>query len=207
MNLKPLILIATAATVATTGCGAAHHGADASATQAKLIVAAPLDGSSVASKHLVVRGTVSPASAQVDVLGQPAQVSGGMFSASVRLRPGGNRIDVVASGAGVEPRTMAITITRRSVHRRHTRTQPQRSYPVALATTPQLSGSCGDGIIVNSATSCPFAIRVRDAYASDGGPVVYVYSPVTGQTYAMTCTPGPDAQTTCRGGDNAVVVF
>lgn len=57
------------------------------------------------------------------------------------------------------------------------------------------------------ATSCPFAISVRDAYfdtARPGDPaLVDAYSPVTGQRYEMRCTGGEVI--TCRGGNNAVV--
>lgn len=57
------------------------------------------------------------------------------------------------------------------------------------------------------ATSCPFAIAVREAYfdtARPGDPaVVDAYSPVTGQQYQMGCTGGEVV--TCRGGNNAVV--
>lgn len=57
------------------------------------------------------------------------------------------------------------------------------------------------------ATSCPFAISVRDAYfdtARPGDPaLVEAYSPVTGQRYEMRCTGGEVI--TCRGGNNAVV--
>ena len=57
------------------------------------------------------------------------------------------------------------------------------------------------------ATSCPFAISVRDAYFATARPgepaMVDAYSPVTGQSYEMRCTGGEVI--TCRGGNNAVV--
>jgi hypothetical protein len=67
------------------------------------------------------------------------------------------------------------------------------------------SASCGDGLTVNSNTSCTFAQIVKDEYLASGGGnrSIDVYSPVTGQTYAMTCTAG--APTVCRGGNNAAV--
>jgi hypothetical protein len=66
------------------------------------------------------------------------------------------------------------------------------------------SVSCGDGLSVNSATSCPFAQNVRNAYNSSGGASsVDVFSPVTGTTYTMFCSGG--IPTVCRGGNNAVV--
>ncbi|WP_372790798.1 hypothetical protein [Paraconexibacter sp.] len=64
--------------------------------------------------------------------------------------------------------------------------------------------SCGDGLSVNSVTSCPFARNVRDAYeASGGSSVIDVYSPVTKLTYTLTCSGG--VPVVCRGGDGAVV--
>jgi hypothetical protein len=66
------------------------------------------------------------------------------------------------------------------------------------------SSSCGDGLSVNSATSCPFARSVRDAYeASGGGSRVQASSPVTGETYTMSCSGG--VPVVCTGGNNAAV--
>jgi len=64
--------------------------------------------------------------------------------------------------------------------------------------------TCGDGLSVNSATSCPFARAVRDAFEGSGGASqVEVFSPVTQQSYTMTCSGG--VPTICRGGNGAVV--
>ncbi|MFD5869100.1 hypothetical protein ACFWGD_10900 [Corynebacterium sp. NPDC060344] len=61
-----------------------------------------------------------------------------------------------------------------------------------------------------STTSCPFTKAVRDSFVDhynatdqlDG--TITAYSPVTGQTYSMSCTDDGD-YVTCRGGNNAVV--
>lgn len=61
-----------------------------------------------------------------------------------------------------------------------------------------------------SVTSCPFATAVRNAFVEhyrdtdrlDG--TISAYSPVTGQTYSMSCTDDGD-YVTCRGGNDAVV--
>lgn len=67
-------------------------------------------------------------------------------------------------------------------------------------------GSCGDGVSVNSRTTCPFGRNVRDDYYSSGqDAVVYVHSPATGQDYSMSCSPG--SPHTCTGGNNASVTF
>ena len=62
-----------------------------------------------------------------------------------------------------------------------------------------------------SVTSCPFAEETRMSYARSGtassqARTVDVYSPVTSQTYQMTCVitaPGP--LVTCTGGTDAIV--
>ncbi len=67
---------------------------------------------------------------------------------------------------------------------------------------------CGDGLYVSSTTSCEFARNVRDEYFRVPGASVeiHVYSPVTHQTYTMSCVQ-TDNRVTCRGGNNAVVTF
>ena len=65
-------------------------------------------------------------------------------------------------------------------------------------------------------TSCQFAMNVRKSYLSQGGPEVFAYSPVTGQSYDMECIAGYTAHLStgrtvdavrCVGGDDAVVVL
>ncbi|MDW5594027.1 hypothetical protein VSS74_06760 [Conexibacter stalactiti] len=66
------------------------------------------------------------------------------------------------------------------------------------------SGSaCGGGISVNSVTSCSFAANVAAAFYDSGAGTVYATSPVTGQTYAMSCRSG--VPTVCTGGNGAAV--
>lgn len=68
------------------------------------------------------------------------------------------------------------------------------------------STSCGGGISVNSATSCAFGINVAAEYQYGGGSgTVRAYSPVTKQTYTMTCT--GQVPVVCTGGNNAVVTI
>lgn len=63
---------------------------------------------------------------------------------------------------------------------------------------------CGGGLSVNAATTCPFARNVAQAYSDSGGAdVIDVYSPVTKQTYTMTCTGA--MPTVCEGGNGARV--
>lgn len=58
----------------------------------------------------------------------------------------------------------------------------------------------------NDVTSCPFTEDVRDAVNGSNAQMplsVDVYSPVTDQTYTMTCL--MEQVITCRGGDDALV--
>ena len=56
----------------------------------------------------------------------------------------------------------------------------------------------------NAETSCGFALNTAEAYHAygKGTQPFNVDSPVTGQTYTMTCTA---AGSVCRGGSGAVV--
>jgi hypothetical protein len=198
---RPLLLItALLLSVTVAACGSSKK----TPPHIAVNVTAPADGSTVRASRVTVRGTVTPPDANVQVVGQAAQVGNGVFTASVPLSPGSNKIDVVATESGSSPATTAITVIRPRGRRARPTSGGGSPAPAPTATTGR---SCGEGITVNSVTSCPFAIRVRDAYTSQGGPDIDVYSPVTGQTYTMTCTSGPGAQVTCRGGNNAVVTF
>lgn len=76
--------------------------------------------------------------------------------------------------------------------------------------SPPSSGSsgrtdCGDGLSVGPNTTCAFARVVRAEYRRTGASVIEAYSPVTGQTYRMSCTAG--SPHVCTGGNNASVYF
>jgi hypothetical protein len=66
---------------------------------------------------------------------------------------------------------------------------------------------CGSGVTANNAgTTCSFALNVAEQYrASGGASAIQVYSPVTKQTYTMSCVGA--STTTCTGGNNASVTF
>jgi hypothetical protein len=65
---------------------------------------------------------------------------------------------------------------------------------------------CGGGLTAGPNTSCAFAENVQQAYSSAPGLVatVQAYSPVTGQTYSMSCAPA-GAGVTCSGANDASV--
>jgi type II secretory pathway pseudopilin PulG len=69
-------------------------------------------------------------------------------------------------------------------------------------------GGCGGGVSAGPSTTCPFAQNVRTAYYRNGGGniTVDVYSPVTGQTYSMSCGPS-GGRVVCTGGNGASVYF
>jgi hypothetical protein len=85
--------------------------------------------------------------------------------------------------------------------------------PAAPAPAPQLT-DIGSGVYVNADTSAPFALNVVSAWQASGdaasgatSDVITVYSPVTGQSYAMTYQVGGSGTVTATGGDNAYVQF
>ena len=83
----------------------------------------------------------------------------------------------------------------------------QTSAPQA-APAPAGLTSCGSGVFAGSSTSCPFAENVAAAYGGDGGPdVENVYSPVTGQSYAMTYVIAGAGTVIATGGNGAYVQF
>jgi beta-lactam-binding protein with PASTA domain len=117
----------------------------------RLSVDAPLDTATVDGDTVVVRGTVSPAGAQVLVAGDEAGVSGGEFESTVALQPGANVIDVEA---GAPRRAAALTAVR--VVRRIPVTVPDLSGSTVAAATRRLKAlglkpvvEDGDGFITN----------------------------------------------------------
>lgn len=112
-ELRALVLIAAAcASVAVAACGGETHTLRSLAPHVQLQVAAPADGSTVRAASVDVRGTVSPATADVRVLGLRARVSGGEFAIVVALDPGVNVIDVAATARGRSPALTAVRVTR-----------------------------------------------------------------------------------------------
>jgi len=88
-----------------------------------------------------------------------------------------------------------------------------RTHPGAKSSSPAPpipSGGthCGAGLDAGPNTSCPFARNVRDAYDAAPGTTasVRVFSPVTGQTYTMSCA-AAGSGVTCSGANNASVTW
>jgi hypothetical protein len=104
-------LAAVAACAIAGGCGGSDGPPPA---PVRLDVTAPGDSTVVRAASVELRGTVRPASAVVTVRGERAHVSGeGTFNATVRLSPGSNVIDVMASAGRARPALTAIRVRRR----------------------------------------------------------------------------------------------
>lgn len=87
----------------------------------------------------------------------------------------------------------------------------ERGNSGAPGATPSRGSSgtdCGGGLRAGPNTSCAFAANVRDAWGEAPGVTntVRVYSPTTGDTYTMSCSPAGTG-VTCSGGNNASVSF
>ena len=68
------------------------------------------------------------------------------------------------------------------------------------------STDCGGGVMAGPNTSCPFALNVHQAWMQAPGVnnTVQAFSPVTNQTYTMTCSQAGSG-ITCSGANNASV--
>jgi len=82
---------------------------------------------------------------------------------------------------------------------------PTRTVTVTAAAPkprPLAEKACGTAngwrVTVFGSTSCGFALNVGAAYATDGGPLVSAWSPVTMRWYDMTCF--GDLIVDCKGG-------
>ncbi|MFP5362956.1 MAG: PASTA domain-containing protein [Thermoleophilia bacterium] len=116
---------------AATGCGGDDRApAPAPAPErVRLQITAPADATSVRGGNVDVRGRVTPPAAQVMVLGRPALVTEGRFTAVVPLEPGANVVDVIATAPRRRPALAALRVTRD-----------------VLVTVPQLDGLREDEI-------------------------------------------------------------
>lgn len=88
---------------------------------------------------------------------------------------------------------------------------PTTPTTTVVPTPPPGTVSCGGGVgVATPVTSCPFAANVGAAYLQAGpkgeSRSVVASSPVTGDSYPMSCTPETGV-VVCRGGNNAVVVI
>lgn len=111
----PVLIVALAAAAALLGgCGNGDPAPDRAPLPepVRLQITAPADAARVRGGNVDVRGRVSPAASEVTVLGRPALVTEGRFTALVPLEPGANVIDVIATAPRRRPALTALRVTR-----------------------------------------------------------------------------------------------
>jgi PASTA domain/Glucodextranase, domain B len=112
MRARPVPLVACLAVVAV-GCGGGEEKpAPRALAPVVLELTEPSDEAVVRTSTVRVRGSVSPAGADVRVDGRAAEQEGETFSLEVSLEPGANVLDVIASARGRAPVLTAIRVTR-----------------------------------------------------------------------------------------------
>jgi hypothetical protein len=122
--VRPAIPIGVLAALASlAGCGTDDPAPAPALAPVRLAIAAPGDRAVVRGANVDVRGRVTPSVSQVTVLGRPALVTQGRFSALVPLEAGANVIDVIATAPRRRPALAALRVTRD-----------------VLVTVPQLAG-------------------------------------------------------------------
>jgi hypothetical protein len=94
------------------GCDGENRTAEKPKPPVQLRVSSPSDTALVLGSTVRVSGSVSPSTAQVQVQGRRAQVSGGRFSSEVALEPGPNVIDVAATARNHAAALTAFRVTR-----------------------------------------------------------------------------------------------
>jgi hypothetical protein len=97
---------------ALAGCGGGRQPPRQPTEHVRLQISAPTDGSTLRRGTADVRGSVSPRTSAVRVLGRPALVTGGRFTVVVPLEPGVNVIDVMATAPRRLPTLTALRVTR-----------------------------------------------------------------------------------------------
>lgn len=145
----------------------------------RLQISAPADEAVVRGGNVDVRGRVSPAMSEVTVLGRPALVTGGRFTAVVPLEPGANVIDVMAGAPRRRSALTALRVTRD-----------------VLVTVPQLAGVAQDDL---ERVLEPLGLR---ADVQRGGGILDLLRP--GET--AVCEQEPAAGTRVRRGRSVRVV-
>ncbi len=109
----PLACTLVAAVAVASGCGGEDEPRAAKApAPVRLAVTTPSDTSTVQAESVELRGTVAPEGAEVLVMGEPAAVSGGAFTAEVALEPGANVIDVMATARNRGAAMTAVRVGR-----------------------------------------------------------------------------------------------
>lgn len=182
--MRPATLIGVLAAVAAAapalaGCAADEPAPAPRLESVRLQITQPGDGTVVRGGNVDVRGRVTPAASEVTVLGRPALVTDGRFTAVVPLEPGANVIDVIAAAPRRRPALKALRVTRD-----------------VLVTVPQLSGVEEDEL---ERVLEPLGLR---AEVRRGGGILDLLRPGP----ALVCEQEPEAGTRVRRGRSVRVV-
>jgi hypothetical protein len=108
----PLLVASISLLAASCGGGDPASRAARALPPVRMTVTAPVDSATTRETHLTVRGSVNPPDASVRVLGKPAEVVAGTFTADVHLDPGTNVIDVAATAPSRGPALTAFRVMR-----------------------------------------------------------------------------------------------
>jgi hypothetical protein len=186
--VRPPILIGTLAAAAVAAAGAALGACGEEEPvrpppplrPVRLQLTLPADAAVVRGGTVDVRGRVAPAVAEVTVLGRPALVTQGRFTAVVPLEPGANVIDVIATAPRRKPALTALRVTRD-----------------VLVTVPQLAGVEQDEL---EQVLAPLGLR---AEVERGGGILDLLRPGASAVCAQDPQPGARVR---RGRSVRVVV-
>lgn len=170
---------AAVAVFASAGCGGGDRAPAPALEPVRVQITAPGDATIVRGGNVDVRGRVTPAVSQVTVLGRPALVTQGRFSAVVPLEPGANVVDVIATAPRRSPALTALRVTRD-----------------VLVTVPQLVG-----VLVDELEDALDPLGLR-AEVRRGGGILDVLRP--GEP--AVCEQDPEAGARVRRGRSVEVV-
>jgi hypothetical protein len=115
---------------------------------------------------------------------------------------------LVAWARTIRVRAQRAAAARRNRNSDNRRTPAPADNSGGGSSQPPRTTDCGGGVIAGPNTSCSFALNVRDAWLDAPGTTntVRVFSPVTNETYTMSCSPSGRG-VSCSGGNNASVTF
>jgi hypothetical protein len=115
---------------------------------------------------------------------------------------------LVAWARTIRVRAQRAAAARRNRNSDNRRTPAPADNSSGGSSQPPRTTDCGGGVIAGPNTSCSFALNVRDAWLDAPGTTntVRVFSPVTNETYTMSCSPSGRG-VSCSGANDASVTF
>jgi hypothetical protein len=210
MRVRVIGLCALGVAALLSGCGSSSTLTRTSTILAPRVVVkitSPANGASVGGENVTVTGTVDPAGASVNVNGDQAAVSGRAFVRRVSVpATGQSTIEAIATAPERSPGAAAILVSSAANGGTAGGGATGGGGSSPSGGVPTDSTSCGGGLSVGASTSCAFARNIQAAYMGQGAGTYQVYSPVTKQRYAVTCT-AATVVVTCQGANSAYVYF